>query len=373
MLKIAFTGYYGMNNYGDDLFVLASTYGSNKYWRSYPSIVGREIEGINANFQVSKFEGLYSGSSALSRLYRMQVMLSSFIKNDHIILAGGSTISSDTSIRMRSFQKKLMNMGLAKMSAIGVSIGPFYNDEDISNAKDLLNKFEYISVRDQKSYNMLKDMNIETPFIFGRDIAGIVPLIELKEKTNNKKKTLGVSICNYESYTGGSIEQERKRNQAIIAGIKKMGEENKQDFFVKICVLNTHLELGDTTISQELAEELTKNGIENKVLLYKEDPLEMWEEIVHCDVFFSVRLHGAITAFLGEIPFVLVEYHEKCTSFLNDLGYRNELRIKADCESEKHVYGVLKKLFNDQKAVTEMKPKDYVKETEKTFLEAPWS
>jgi len=372
-LKIAFTGYYGMNNYGDDLFVLASVYGANKYWGVSPEIIGSKVKGINADFKVTKSEKLYSGGGILNKLFRMQVMLAAFIKNDNIILAGGSTISSDTSIRMRRFQSQLMDLGLAKMSAIGVSIGPFSTKKDFNKAKKLLNKFEYISVRDQKSYDTLKEMKILTPFILGRDIAGVIPLLSIEKKTANTPKILGVSICNYESFTGGSLEQENERNQAIISAIKRIGVENKNSIIVKVCVLNTHSELGDITVSNELLKELEKHGINNQVVIYGEDPLQMWEEIVTCDVFFSVRLHGAITAYLGEVPFALVEYHEKCTSFLNDIGYNETLRISADSKDEESIYTIINELFNERVVITSLKPGKYVKDTQNTFLEAPWS
>ncbi|PIC67983.1 hypothetical protein CSV78_04105 [Sporosarcina sp. P16a] len=371
-MNIAFTGYYGMNNYGDDLFVLASVYGANKYWGSSPEVIGSKVKGINADFKVTKFEGLYSGNGILNKLYRMQVMLAAFIKNDNIILAGGSTISSDTSIRMRRFQGQLMDLGLAKMSAIGVSIGPFSSEKDIIEAKNLLNKFEYISVRDQNSYNTLKELNIQTPFILGRDIAGIIPSISSEKKIVNNSKILGVSICNYESYTGGSLKQENERNQAIISAIKRIGLKNKENIIVRVCVLNTHSELGDIAISNKLLKELNKQGIETQRVIYEDDPLQMWEEIVSCDVFFSVRLHGAITAFLGEVPFVLVEYHEKCTSFLNDIEYNETLRIKADSKDEESIYIILNKLFSESGVISNLKPRDYMKDTQNTFLEAPW-
>ena len=372
-MKLAFTGYYGMENYGDDLFVLASTYGAHKYWNTKPTIVGMEMKGIDAKFQVNKFGNLYSGKNVFSKFYRMQVMLKTFIGNDIVVMAGGSTISSDTSNRMRQFQYRMLEKRISKMAAIGVSLGPFNNKEDFERAKRLIERFEYIAVRDELSFNTLKSMNVKTPYILGRDIAGVIPLIVPNEKSENKKEVLGISICNYESFTNGDVEQEINRNKAMISAITKFGKDRKKELLIKICVLNLHPDLGDMKISKELQKELNKEGVDSEIVFHNSDPLYMWKEITSCDAFFSVRLHGAITAYLGDIPFVLIEYHEKCSSFLDDVGYLSDYRIKPGCNDDKYIYEVIEKLFSRKEPVATLSSVEYSKDSERTFLSAPWS
>lgn len=46
-----------------------------------------------------------------------------------------------------------------------------------------------------------------------------------------------------------------------------------------------------------------------------------------CDLMYSIRLHGEIFAAAANIPSLLVEYHQKCTDYLDDIGMEQEWRI----------------------------------------------
>ena len=370
-MKIAFTGYYGMANYGDDLFVLASTYGASNFWGVKPVIIGSKVNGIDANFKVKKFNKLYLGHNIFSKAYRMFIMLTSFIENDKVVLAGGSVISSDTSNTMRKFQHYLAKKNISKISAIGVSVGPFTNNEDYENARKFINDMEYISVRDLDSYNILKNMGIKIPYILGRDIAGVLPISSKSTNIlNNNEFVLGVSLCNYESYTNGNIEIENARNKAIIEGIKKFALSRK-NIKVKILVLNTHPVLGDFKISKELQSYLNKFNISNELIYHNGNPTMIWNEIANCSAFLSVRLHGAITAYLNNVPFVLVEYHKKCSAFLDDIGFNKTLRIKNNIDNSDYIKDILNKITKFENLVN-LTPEEYNEQAIKTFTCAPW-
>lgn len=47
--------------------------------------------------------------------------------------------------------------------------------------------------------------------------------------------------------------------------------------------------------------------------------------VLECDVFITSKLHGGISAYALNIPFILEEYHPKCTDFLHDIGWRLDL------------------------------------------------
>ncbi|QCR31889.1 polysaccharide pyruvyl transferase family protein [Lysinibacillus sp. SGAir0095] len=377
MGSIAFTGYYGMQNYGDDLFVVASTFAAKRYWDMYPevSIIGSPIDNLDVNFSVTHLRKLYAGHNFVSKLYRTAIMVNSFIQNELVVLSGGSTISSDSSNKMRKLQNMLAEKGISKIAAIGVSIGPFTTKKDIDDAKAFINNFSFLSVRDKFSYNLLHDLEIKIPYVYGKDLAGLIPLLYPYkiEKDDKSNKVLGISLCNYESFLGKDESIEKKRNLAIFNAIKKITDTYRESITIKICVLNTHPIKGDMKISSELVEFLGENFSKVKIVYHESDPIKMWNEISECDAFFSVRLHGGISAFLLDIPFALVEYHNKCSDFLDDILQPSDLKISKKEHDSDYIYNIIERILFDKNVMDGLYPsKKYTHDTIKTFTEAPW-
>ncbi len=63
-----------------------------------------------------------------------------------------------------------------------------------------------------------------------------------------------------------------------------------------------------------------------EVVCYTQKTQSIWAEISDCDFFISTRLHAAIFACFSQVPFILNEYHKKCTDFLDDIEYNEVLR-----------------------------------------------
>jgi len=101
-----------------------------------------------------------------------------------------------------------------------------------------------------------------------------------------------------------------------------MKQLNKNiDFEVNIICLNQNNINGDLMLCNLAKKLLQLANINAKLIKYKDIGVEeTWKEISKLDFFVSVRLHGAITAYLNKVPFYLYEYHEKCTEFLNFIG-----------------------------------------------------
>ncbi|KSU60395.1 hypothetical protein AS034_16265 [[Bacillus] enclensis] len=372
-LNIGFTGYYGMGNFGDDLFGVLSVEAANKYWNiKKTSIVGTPITGFKSNYELNKFNNIYTKSNKVGKILRALVMTKSFIKNDVIVLAGGSTIGSGTSNTMRNFQKKLSKKNLSELGAIGVSVGPFNNYTDYLKAKEFILKLKYISVRDQESFNILKKMDVPIEYNLGRDIAGLLPIlfpIQKQYNSNDEKIVLGVSLCNYERYVGGDISKEEKRNEQVIEGIKSVCEELGDQLLLKVFIMNNNSEIGDQEISNDFIQSISHTNVQVEIISNEKGPLYIWQEVNNCTAFFSIRLHGGIAAYMANIPFCLVEYHEKCTNFLNDIGQPENNRIR---EVNPNIKSVVMNLIKTKSKPT-LTCEEYSNEATKIFTLAPWA
>ena len=85
----------------------------------------------------------------------------------------------------------------------------------------------------------------------------------------------------------------------------------------------------------------------------------------------SVRLHGAITAYLCGVPFALLEYHRKCTDFLEDIGQAEELRIGSKGADACTVTNLLQRL-SEHPPTPSLPSSHYSRDAAASFTSAPW-
>ncbi|GEM62178.1 hypothetical protein SF1_01600 [Sphingobacterium faecium NBRC 15299] len=318
---IIFTGFYGQLNTGDDAFVEVASWGANKIW---------EKERCRFLAVQSKLPDTIVPSKGypirFPKTYDFQKNI--LINNtDYLISAGGSTIHSQ--LNSNNPKQIALNLkkkrSLIKIGAIGVSIGPFKTVADEKAVQDYLKSIDFIAVRDQRSFDFVSSVN--TPYlpVNAFDLAAMLPEIYMSTNLQPfQKKTIGISVCPYESvHNGGDLKNEERRNNQIIALIKDL--DKKGDFHFKFFIINGNSRVGDLKLTNQIIKAANpKNFSVNK---YNTNTRKVWEEINKCNTVISTRLHGAIFACFGQTPFMLVEYHQKCADFLEDVGYDESARI----------------------------------------------
>jgi|SRR5690554_1986864 len=318
--EILFNGYYGQKNTGDDAFVEVTAWAANTIWRK------KKIKYLaikeNLPQTIHKINGyLFS----VPKTYRIQQKLLINQANT-FISAGGSTFHSTLKKpdpKYYALQKKLRNNNF-KIGAIGVSIGPFRSKEAQKSIDEYLRSIDFLTLRDKRSYEYVKTLNLPYEPVESFDMAALLPEIYGVEKQNNHKKTIGVSLCYFERFTKGNIQNEVRRNNKLTELIKQLDE--KEDVHFKFIVINGNTINGDRELTLKTIENAKlKNTFE--VVEYNRKTKIMWESISSCDFMLSTRLHGAIFACFARTPFMLVEYHQKCGDFLEDVGYDEHLRI----------------------------------------------
>lgn len=323
MNKLLLSGYYGFDNFGDDLFPYVSSlrFEGMELYILAPKIKG--VEGVK--FIVPDcMANIYKGKSVLSKILRMFFMVYGALLTRHVVLAGGSVLASDSSNRMRKLQYLLRVMGLCKLSAIGVSVGPFTGEDDVVFYRKFVAKLTNFFVRDQHSYELAKEILRCEPKLYG-DIVGALPILPVlkadKVERSLEPIKLGVSLCEHPDVLAVkdnvSLREEENYNE-LLAGI--VGFCSEESSHVVIIVLNGHPSSGDVRISDALYKDLLESQVSVELKEYSSAP-ETLDLISQLDVYLTVRLHGAIVSFLYEIGFVHLEYHEKCTDFLNHIAY----------------------------------------------------
>ncbi|MGW9686013.1 polysaccharide pyruvyl transferase family protein [Flagellimonas sp. 2504JD1-5] len=318
---ILFSGYYGQNNTGDDSFVEVCSWASKKYFQTdnyrflstEKNLPNTLVPSRGFPFSFRKTYGM-----------QMRVLLE---KSKNIIFAGGSTFEKvgTSGIKNRITDLKTANRNL-RIGAIGVSIGPFKSIKDEREVLNLINNMDFIATRDKNSFNYLNSSNVDIELIESFDLAALLPKVynsDLKLQQPSSDKIIGVSICNYESYINGNIVKEKHRNKFMIELLSSLSK--KSNFKIRFFIFNGNSQIGDKKITEEV---IMKSQVTNyEIIPYNKETFSTWRLIKDCSVMISTRLHASIFACFANIPFFLVEYHRKCTDFLNDVGQSSNYRI----------------------------------------------
>ncbi len=372
MKKLTFLGYYGFGNFGDELFVAASLLAADRYWPGYQTHVNSpELDGlpIAGRYQSPKYlKKNFSRIDLTGKSLRFITLLRTLSISDLVAFAGGSTLSDILESPTISLIESLGRLRRINTAGIGVSVGPFRTLADEKACRQFIEKFSFLALRDHESYQIVKGMNLPFEAVLARDLAGVLPLF-LPVPQVRKRSRLGISLCNYERYKGGDISLEERRNLAIIEGIRDFVRRNNVQ--VSIFVLNSHYLYGDWEISNRLARLLRDDHVDVVIETLGSGPLHLWEKIGQCRAVFSVRLHGAISAYLQDVPFALVEYHRKCSDFLDDVQQSLSNRLMHDW-GQTQVYDVLNSIYNERK-MPAMPVDDYAAHALLNFTRAPWA
>lgn len=336
---ILFTGYYGQLNTGDDAFVEVASWGANKFWDK------KNIRFLAVKQRLPKVKTNINGYPfRIPKSYNIQqnILLNN---SEYLISAGGSTFQNFVSPNsLKSKAMRLVEQNKLKIGAIGVSIGPYKNIADEKSNIEYLKKMSFLSVRDQRSYDYVKSLDLPYDPINSFDLAALLPDIYgiTKNKINSKNKTIGISLCNYERYINGDLKNESRRNLEVTNLLKRIDNELNINF--KFFIINGNLAKGDKELTYET---IKKINFKNKVEIeeYNHSTEQVWNQISCCDFVITTRLHAGIFACFSDTPFMMIEYHKKCTDFLNDVNQHNDYRLNdADFDQDNIVDSIINTL-----------------------------
>lgn len=318
--KITFEGFYGFKNAGDDAFVEVASWGSRKYWNCENNVfLGAHLPEVKNKINQSQ---LFPSVKGFDRVNLFRHLLNS----DYFISAGGSTFSelpihSNKNLAY-NFNKIDKNI---QLGAIGVSIGPFKSIAYEKKIIKYLESLHFLAVRDSSSFNFVSSLNLPYNPVNAFDLAALLPFIYNVNTSHSATniKTIGVSICNYESYKNGDIEKEKHRNLFF----KQLAEMlvKREDIALKVFIINGNKKTGDEEATLELLKDIPK--AKYTILPYTSNVENTWNEISSCDLVISTRLHASIFACYAAVPFMLFEYHKKCSDFLTDVGQKTKFRL----------------------------------------------
>nr|WP_187642630.1 polysaccharide pyruvyl transferase family protein [Escherichia coli] len=243
-------------------------------------------------------------------------------------------------------------------SPISVSVGPFISIKEEKRVESVLKKYKFLSVRDQQSFNLVSEMNLPYQPILTTDIAGTYRTANhkfLNRGQIDKVEVIGVALCSEMNMK----EQEKQAQNNFIDLISKVC--NSRNVKVRVFEMNGHKINGDHIINEKLVSKIKPDNIE--YIPYSSGIHTINDKISKCDFMFCSRLHAGIMSYMANVPFVLFEYHKKCTDFLDYIKNPYRLNFTNDFLT---CFRMLNN-FIDSKEYPEMDNKEYRLNAEKSF------
>ncbi len=230
------------------------------------------------------------------------------------------------------------------IGAIGISIGPFTNEEDKIAAKLVLENMDFFVVRDLRSYQLAKQMNLKNRFKIAPDLALLLPQLSNESfcKTGNFGNYIGLSL------RSGYIDSEKN---IWLSNLIQSVLNNNPGYTLKLftfCAFKGQNDMDDNARFINLLPA----SLQKRVLLinYSKKPLDFYKEIYYCDIMVCMRLHAAIISYAVNTKFVMLSYHQKCIDFAEETGLPPEYLLSEQVSLDEAV-NLLQKLLNEKKTI----------------------
>lgn len=306
MSKLVISGYYGFNNLGDESILTAII--SNLK----DSIEDIDITVLSQNpkHTINKHK-----VNAINRKNPIQI-IREIRKCDLLISGGGSLLQDVTSNRSIIYYLVIMLVGIMfkkKVMVYSQGIGPINRPINKYFTKMILNKVDYITLRDQKSEKVLRDMNIKNKNI----TVTADPVIGLKKRdtTIGEELLIKSGLWDKNKPTIGFAIRGRDRDKNLVRVISKVSDDIIDEMGVNIAFIPFHL--GEDI---KVLNEIEKN-MKNKAIFFKEKYGldQMLSLMGNLDLLVGIRLHSLIFSAVMNTPMTAISYDPKINNFMESI------------------------------------------------------
>lgn len=339
MKKILLLGTHGQYNWGDDLLLetfLKQLGSDNEYYiNSYDPL--KTSEFIGSNFKVKVFHTTRDINKLLSYLFKVDV----------VFFAGGTILRELYSTNKRNRYSSLLmvtsliffakKIARKKVILSNIGVGPLNTKTGRSLTKIAINNTDYVSLRDQSSFDLLKSLNIHhknirvvPDVIFIRTKADF--LSDQQKNKDANKNSLSIALnLNFNIANSGNWDYFINQLQKAILVLRE-----KYDLTIKTIPMQIAFNPeNDVKTLKEFIQLLP--GV--KVIEFiPKSPMDIGTKIAECDIALGERFHFIVISSIINIPVVALEYDIKVTSLVKQLGIEN---YGIDINSQFHYQSIV--------------------------------
>ena len=282
--KIAISGYYGFDNFGDE------------------GILGILIQNLKAMDTESEITVFSSNPEKTANRYQVKAVntfnyaaVMNVLENSDVLVSGGGSLLQDaTSIKSLLYYLWVIFMALFYKKQVIIfaqGIGPINNPFARFLTKRLLKKASYVSVRDEKSLFLLRGWGISPDLVSD-------PMWNLEVLPHEPKNRVGIQLREWKTLTDDFINS--------------LARKVNDNFSDKEIYIYSFQDAQDFNVCKKFQNFLSLLNKDIKtVIVYQRSNQEMVDSFRNLDYLIAMRYHACILALKYGIPTLPISYDEK--------------------------------------------------------------
>jgi polysaccharide pyruvyl transferase WcaK-like protein len=261
------------------------------------------------------------------------------IKHSFIFVLGGGTHFHDYGIKIKPLKMLSKNFIVFMLSKLfckrtyflGIGLEPLSTIWGRFLTKQICRLADFISVRDESSYEILKGMRSKNKVILSFDLAALLQPLLTRDECLAKKtdmKILGISILPFFEIYHSDKEKDRLFVHEIAKGLNQWLKRDRKSL-IYLFVFKGKSIADDVLITEMLEKQL--HPVERvKLVPYNPDPVETMSKVAQCRAFVGMRYHSCLFAYLTNTPLLIVNYFQKCQALAEDVGLPKHVVISLE-------------------------------------------
>lgn len=312
--KIFLYGYYGFNNFGDDLILRSLVENIMSYGKT-EFLVRSLNKGpyLGENVVYTKVDKIIANSK-VNRAYRLVKYLKKillYIKKTDFVIVGGGTLIHDNKSRWSLLIMFLLVISSKILFKRIFFVGVGISDLKYKSSYIMLNLITKLSsgfyIRDIEAEKILRKANVvEKRFQLTADLA--YSLKHLKKKSDktgdNKRINIGITMVDNAFYN-------KKIQGAIIEYVALLKNIN-YEFEVHFIPFHEMSADCDNTINDSKVMIKIKQELSEENIIIEEQIGEKFDKVYESlDLVIGMRFHSLVLAAIYEIPFIGINHDNK--------------------------------------------------------------
>ncbi|MGN7984859.1 polysaccharide pyruvyl transferase family protein [Burkholderia sp. 22313] len=316
-VRIAFFGFYGRRNFGDDLFGYVLQRMAAGAGDVQPMLVGAPVRReLSAAWRWKPLSCGFGRGGRVGTIARFATYCVALLRADVAAFGGGSLFGAHASL---AFARLIVN-GAALMrkpvAALGISVGPFDDSGRRGQFLGLATRLGGLAVRDAASLEELRGSAVRSPAVLLGDLAFALPALYRPARIDGLR-TLVVAV-----HLMGYVEHAA----AIVRDADLSGCFDRVRFVA--------LDDAGARVADAIRKRYTPQTVEIDDVRYADSIESIVDVLASASCIVTSKLHGAITGHVYGVPVLLFCYQRKCADFLDDHGLpgpRDPMPAPSDC------------------------------------------
>ena len=281
--RFVLSGYFGFKNFGDEaiLSVLVKKLQED----------GHRITIISSDPQYTKkqFRQIRSVYT-----FKFQDILGAIAKSNVLVSGGGSLLQDATSLKSLIYYLLVIFIGLflrKKVIIFAQGIGPIKSKLGQFLTKNILKHCDYVSVRDEKSLQLLNSWGIKTDLLCD-------PIFSTKTDFSEKNNTLAVQLRDFKTMNDDFID--------------RLAQKIAQDFSDKEIEIFSFQDTLDKEVCEKFEKALKLLNPDIKTTLYTGlTNEEIIQKLAKAQYLVGMRFHAIIIGLISRVKVLSINYDIK--------------------------------------------------------------